>query len=199
MEAERRTELPFATDQLVEQFQLGQPLALYNMHLQWIRFCQVIKQVLLGIIICMILFTLVLMTIFLYQYLTLLTQHPANLPDRIVLADQFADLRWRFIISTPALITSLLGCVGCMIGRYMIAQNIPVTLLVCTEGLLEMRPKEVAITHWNEIRGMLKESGSGKRKSYQLARINRKPILFSEVFEDLEGLVNLVRQQINKG
>ncbi len=176
MESVQRTEL----------YQVGQLLALYNMQPWWIRFCRVIRRVLLGIVIFVVFFLLVIVALFLYQYL-------------IVFDGQVPDLQERLILSLPGFISDLLSCVGCMIVRNMFAQRVPASLLVCTEGLLEVRPKQIDVTRWDEIRGTLQGPGLAKRKSYKLHRIKRKPLLFGENFEDVEGLASLVRQQIQKG
>jgi len=186
LEPRQKAELPMTTYQLAEQYRVGLPIALYNMQTWWIRFCQVIRRVLLGIVICAVLFLLVVVALFLYQYL-------------IVFDGQVPDLQERLLLSLPGTIIGLFGCVECMMVRYMLAQRVPASLLVCTDGLLEIRPKEVNVTRWDEVKGTLQGPGLAKRKSYKLHRSKRKPLLFGENFEDVEGLADLVRQQIQKG
>lgn len=83
-----------------------------------------------------------------------------------------------------------------MIFRNIIAQQVPASFLVCTEGLLKMDPKQVDVTHWDEIKEPLQGTGVGKSKRYQINRINRKPLVFGDNFEGAEGLADLIRQQI---
>jgi hypothetical protein len=65
--------------------------------------------------------------------------------------------------------------------------------------VLEIRPKGVDVTRWNEVKGTLRGSEVEGRKRYKLSRVNRKPLVFGEAFEDLEGLADLVKQQIARG
>ncbi len=185
MEPGQRAELPMTTYYLAEHYRVGQPLALYSMHPWWVRFCFVCRQVLLGAVICAVLFVLVVVALSLSQYLT---------EGRV----QGEDLQWRFILALPGFIGGLIGGVEAMLLRYIIGQKVPTSLLLCTEGLLAIHPKEVDVTHWNEVRGGLQGPGFGKKKRYTLERLNRKPLLFGEAFEDLEGLADLIRQYTQK-
>jgi hypothetical protein len=49
------------------------------------------------------------------------------------------------------------------------------------------------------VKGTLRGSEVEGRKRYKLSRVNRKPLVFGEAFEDLEGLADLVKQQIARG
>ena len=186
LEPGERAELSMTTYQLAEQYRVGSPIALYNMQLWWVRCCQVIQRILLGTVICAVLFVLVALALFFYQYL-------------IVFGGHIPDLQERLLLSLPGTINGLLGCVGCMIARDIIAKRVPASFLVCTEGLLKILPKQVDVTRWDEVRGTLHGPGLAKRKSYKLYRKNRKPLVFGEVFEDMESLTNLIRQQLPKG
>jgi hypothetical protein len=218
LEPGQRAELSMTTYHLAEQYRVGSPIALYNMQPWWIRFCQVIRRILLGTVMCAVLFVLVVVALFFYQYL-------------IVFGGQMPDLQDRLLLSLPGFINGLLGCGACMITRDIIAQMVPASFLVCTEGLLKILPKQVDVTCWDEVRGTLQEidlpsgiyiyvvtriyvyvvirwneerglpqePGLGKRKSYKLYRKKRKPLVFGEVFEDMESLTNLIRQQLPKG
>lgn len=185
MEPRQRVRLSIATYHLAEQYHLGLPSALYNMQPWWIRFYQIIGRVLLGTVICAVLFLVVVVALSFYQYL-------------VVFGGQVPDLQERLILSLPGTFIGVFGCIGCMVIRSMIAQRVPVSLLVCTEGLLEIRPQQVDVTRWEEVRGFLQGPKLGKKKRYQLNRINRKPLLFGETFESIEELANLVRQYTQK-
>jgi len=182
----QRIELPLAMYQLSEQYHAGSPIALYNMQPQWVHLYQTIRRVLLGIVICAIVFMLVGIALFFYQYL-------------IVFAGKIPDLEERLILSLPGIIIGLFGCGACITIREIITQKIPTSLLVCTEGLLEIHPKQVDVTRWDEVSEPLQEIGLGKRRNYKLYRKDRKPLFLGETFENLESLINLVRQQILKG
>ncbi|MBA2677071.1 MAG: hypothetical protein H0U76_01525 [Ktedonobacteraceae bacterium] len=181
MEPGPKAELPSTAYHLAERYRVGQPLALYTMHPWWVRFCAVCRQILLGVVICAVLFVLVVVALFLFQYL-------------IGVFDQGDELQSRLTFGLPGIIIGLMGCVEAMVMRSMIGQKVPISLLLCTEGLLAIHPKKVEVTHWNEVRGDLQGPGFGKKKRYTLQRLNRKPLLLNEAFEDLEGLVDLVRQ-----
>ena len=182
MESIQRAEFPVTTYQLAEQYQVGQPLALHNMHSWWVRILRAFSHVLLGAVICMIFFMLILFAILLSQ----------------VIEGQIANLPLRLMVGLPGIITGLIACIGCLIMRNIIARRIPTSFLVYTGGLLEIRPKEVDVTHWDEVIEILQVSRLGEKKRYTFSRINRKPLFFGEAFEDIEGLANLVRQQIKK-
>jgi hypothetical protein len=189
LEPGERAELSVTTYQLAEQYRVGSPIALYNMQLRWVRFWQVFRRILLGMVICEVLFFVVVVALFFYQYL-------------IVFGGQIPDLQERLLLSFPGFFNGLLSGVFCMISRDIIAKGVPASFLVCTEGLLEIHPKQVDVTRWDEVRevrGPLPEPGLGKRKSYKLYRINRKPLVFGEAFEDIESLADLIRQQLPKG
>lgn len=183
MEAKQRTELSTIPSQLAEQHRVGSPIALYQMQPWWIHFYQVVRRVLLGTVLCAVLFLLVVVALFFYQYL-------------IVFGGHIPDLQERLMLSLPGTVIGLLGCGACLLIRDLIAQKVPASFLVCTEGLLEIHPKQVDVTRWNEIRGPLQESGSGTKKSYKLHRKSHKPLLFGETFEDAESLADLIRQRI---
>jgi hypothetical protein len=178
MESRQEVEHPRIMDQLAEQHQVGQPLALYNIHPQWKRTINLINRFSLIITVCAVLFVLVVFSIFFYQ----------------VIENQIVDVQGRLLMSLPGTIVGLLGCGQLMFARYMITQWLPISCLVCTEGLLVISRKKVEVTHWNEVRGFLEVPGSGKRKSYRLYRINRKLLTFSNIYEDTDGLADLVRQ-----
>lgn len=173
------------TYQLAEQYHAGSPIALYNMQPWWIHFYQVIRRILLGTVICAMLFIIVMVALFFYQYL-------------VVFGSQIPDLQERLILSLPGIVIGLLGCGACLIFRNIIAQKVPASFLVCTDGLLEIHPKQVDVTRWDEMRGPLQELGLGKRKSYKLYRKNREPLVFGETFEGIESLVDLIKQQFLK-
>ncbi len=183
LEPEQRAKFSSLTYQLAEQYHVGLPLALYNMQPQWIRIFQVLRRVLLGVVIGTVLFLLIVVVLFSYQYL-------------VVFAGQIPDLHARLLLSLPGTVNGLLGCIACMIFRNIIAQQVPASFLVCTEGALKIYPKQVDVTRWDEVKEPLQGPGLGKKKRYDLYRINRKPLFFGENFEDVEGLANLVRQQI---
>lgn len=185
MEPGQRSEFSPTTCQLAEQYRMGKPIALYNMQLRWIRFYQMLRRVLLGTVVGAILFLVVVIALFFSEYL-------------IVFAGHVPDLQERLLLSLPGTIIGLLGCGECLVMREMIARRVPAAFLVCTEGLLEIRPGQVDVTRWDEIRGPLQESRAGKRKRYKLSRTNRKPLLFGETFEDTKGLADLIRQQFLK-
>jgi hypothetical protein len=186
LEPGQRAELSMATYQLAEQYRVGSPIALYNMQLRWVRFWQVFRRILLGMVICAVLYVLVVVALFFYQYL-------------IVFGGHIPDLQERLIWSLPGIVSTLITFFWCMMIRNTIVQMIPASFLVCTEGLLEIRPKQVDVTRWDEVRGTLHGPGLAKRKSYKLYRINRKPLVFGEAFEDIESLADLIRQQLPKG
>src|SRR3981081_3855767 len=66
LEPGQRAELSMTTYQLAEQYRVGSPIALYNMQPWWIHFYQVIRRVLLGTVICAVLFVLVVVALFFY-------------------------------------------------------------------------------------------------------------------------------------
>lgn len=182
LEAGHRADLLMRIYQLAEQYHVGSPLELYNMQPTWIHFCQMLRRVLLGAAICMMLFIVVVIALFLYQYF-------------IVYRGQMPDLQERVILGLPGIIIGLLGSSICLMIRAIIVQIIPASLLICTEGLLEIRPNQIRVTFWNEVNGSLQECRSGTRRSYKLYRINRKPLLFGENFENIEELASLIKQR----
>lgn len=157
MELGHNAELSMTTCQLAEQYQVGQPLGFYHMHPWWIRSCRIIMHVLLSVAIIVLLFVLILLAIFFYQYLTL--------PE-----DQLVDLRWRLLFALPGLTIGLVGCAAFLMLRQIFAQRIPTSLLVCTEGILEIRPKTVDVTRWDEVKGTLQGPGMGEKRRYTLVR-----------------------------
>lgn len=182
LESEQRATASSLTYQLAEQYHMGLPIELYHMQPQWIRFCRVIQSVVLGAVICVALFLLIIIIFFFYQYL-------------IVYAGHIPDLQTRLTLGLPGVISGSIGGIGCLLIRNTITQRVPASLLICTEGLLEIYPKRVVVTRWNEVNGLSRGLKSGKRKVYQLSRIKRKPLIFGEAFENVEDLVNLISQQ----
>jgi hypothetical protein len=166
--------------QLAEQHGVGLPLALYNIKPQWTRFLNFINRFLLICVLCAVLFVLTVFSIFLNQ----------------VMERQIVDVQWRLTISFPGTIVGLFGCGYCMFIRYMITQRFPRSVLVCTEGLLVISLKKVEVTHWDEVRRLLEVPEFGKRKSYMLSRINRDSLTFNNIYEDVDGLIDLIRQHI---
>ena len=103
-----------------------------------------------------------------------------------------SDLQIRGLMAFGGLIPNLLLCVGI---RSIISQNLPLSLLVCTKGILAIRPKEVDVTYWTEVNGDLDRLELGKRTRYSLFRFNRKPIRFyDDAFEHVEKLIDLIEQ-----
>lgn len=198
MEAEPGAELPLITYQLAEQYQLGQPLALFTMPPRWVHSFQIIKCALLCLVIGLALYVLVFDALFLSQYLILFSHPPSNVAEQIRLQEQVADLSWRFMLSLPGMIIAMIGCIAFILVRSMLVRELPASLLVCSEGLLEIRPGETGVTRWNEVRGTLQETPLRKSKKYKLDRINRKSLTFGESFEDVERLAGLIRQHIQK-
>jgi hypothetical protein len=178
VEAGSKAELPATTYHLAEQYHVGQPLALHTMRPGWKRFWLVFANILLGAAICAVLGLLANVAFFLFQEIE------GQDPDELLM-----------LVSVTLI---LLGCAACMVYRGLIVRNAPVSLLVCTEGMLKIRPKEVDVTRWDEVRGTLHELRLEGRMIYRLDRINRKPIRFGEVFENMEDLVNVVRQQLQR-
>lgn len=185
MEPRQRKELSVTSYHLAEQYRIGLPIAFYDMRPEWIRFFQVIRCVLLSAIIGAVLFFLAIITLFFYQYL-------------VVFNHQIPGLEEKLILSFPGTIIGLIGCIECIVVRSMLIRRVPASILVCTEGLLEILPKEVDVTRWDEIQGPLQEPGLEKRKHYKLYRKNRKPLFFGDSFEDVEDLAGLVRQYVRE-
>ncbi len=182
MESGQRVKFPLAMEQLAEQYRVGQPLALYNMHPRWLHFWKVFRHGLLGMVIFVAIVLLVSQTIFLHQLFT----------------GQIPYLQTRLILDLTGTSIGLMGCVTWLSMRHMIAQSLPTSILVCTEGLLEIRPKGVEVTRWDEVKWLHQETRLGKKKHYTLYRIKRKPFSFGEIFEDVEGLADLVSQYTQK-
>jgi hypothetical protein len=169
--------------QLAEQYHMGSPIELYPMKSWVIHFYQVVRRMLLGTVICALLFLMGIVALFFYQYLMVFGGHIPDLGDRL-------------LFGLPGITIGLLGCGTCLLASKVIAQKIPTSLLVCTEGLLELSPKQVHVTHWSEIKKPLLEYKKGKRKVYTIYRSPRNPLIFSEAFEDAEGLADLIRQRM---
>lgn len=181
MELRQEIEFPRRMYQLAEQHNVGQPLALYNIRPMWKRYLNLINYFLLTLVICGVLFVLIGFAIFFYQFI----EH------------QIVNIEWDLQMTLFGAFMGLFGCVFVMFIRYMLTQRVPISCLVCTEGLLTISQKKVEeITQWNEVRGLLKVPGFGKRKSYMLSRINRDSITFSNIYEDMDGLIDHVRQHI---
>jgi len=185
LESGQRAQFSTQTHQLAEQYHMGSPIGLYNMQPRWIRIYQMLQRVLLGVVICTALFLLTIAIFFFYQYL-------------LAFANQIPDISEKLMLSLPGIVTGLIGCIGCIIMRNIIAQRVPASFLVCTEGLLEMYPGQIVVTRWAEVEELLQGFRS-KKKVYQLIRKNRKPLFFTEVFENLEDLADLVNQHIKRG
>lgn len=183
MEARHRADLLLRSYQLAEQYHVGSPLELYHMQPRWIHFCQMLRRVCLGAALCMMLLIVVVLGLFLYQYV-------------IIYRGQMPDLQERFLLGFPGIMMGGLGSGIGLVMREVIARRVPTSLLICTEGFLEIRPNQISVTFWNEVKGSLQEYRSGTRRSYKLYRINRKPLLFGENFENLEELASLIKQRI---
>ncbi|GCE23128.1 hypothetical protein [Dictyobacter kobayashii] len=57
-------------------------------------------------------------------------------------------------------------------------------------------PKKVTVVHWNEVRGLVKVPGFGRKKNYMLYRIHQTSLTLSNIYEDFDGLIDLVKQHI---
>lgn len=78
-----------------------------------------------------------------------------------------------FISLLKGIFFSILYVVFDIFLQNAIKHYIPTSFLVCSEGLLTIRPKGVEVTRWNEVNGIYNVSTSSERK-YMLKLINRK-------------------------
>ncbi|WP_126579195.1 hypothetical protein [Tengunoibacter tsumagoiensis] len=183
-EPEQKTELPVTAYQLAELHQVGQPLACYDMRPQWIRIWQAYRDMLLRVVICVLLFALAAILIFLSE----------------VFQGQIQDPQLRLSVGLVGIIPCFFSGVEWLIMKHMVAREIPASLLVCTKGLIVIYPKVVDVLHWDEVKGpLIVEERKKKRKSYKLRRIKGEPLVFNDAYEDSESLIELVRQQIQRG
>ncbi|GHO83209.1 hypothetical protein KSZ_12150 [Dictyobacter formicarum] len=60
------------------------------------------------------------------------------------------------------------------------------------------RKKVEEITYWNEARGFREVPRFGMPKQYMFFRVNRDPLSLSNIYEDFDGLIDLIRQHIPK-
>lgn len=191
MDSEQMRGLPVAMYQLAEQHQAGQPLALYNTHVFMLRLIRLYK------IICYIAITACIFA-FVAEFITLLLSvtQLQILHSHDPLEEQRIYLQNIVINNLFPLVLSLIVGIGIVVNIRMVARYFPTSILACTEGLLMICPKEVEVTRWDEITSILSIPGITRRKSYMLSRINRKPLTLGTALEDVEGLIDLIKQHI---
>ncbi|GER89981.1 hypothetical protein KDW_41430 [Dictyobacter vulcani] len=181
MESSLEVEFPRRMYQLAEQHDVGQPLVLYNLQPKWKRYINLINYFLLTLVICTALFVLIGFAIFFYQFI----EH------------QIVNIEWDLQMTLFGAFMGLLGCVFFMFIRYMLTQRVPISCLVCTEGLLMISQKKAeVIIQWNEVRRFLEVPALGKRKRYIFYRVNQASITFSNIYEDMDDLIDHVRHHI---
>ncbi|GCE25308.1 hypothetical protein KDA_07920 [Dictyobacter alpinus] len=94
--------------------------------------------------------------------------------------------------------------IGLMCSGYAIAlkgmykRGLPMSVLVCSKGLLVIRPRGVEVTWWNEVNYIVNFS-DGNRRKIILGRSNRKSLSLGSALEDLDGLQAQIEQHIEKG
>ncbi|GCE23569.1 hypothetical protein [Dictyobacter kobayashii] len=94
--------------------------------------------------------------------------------------------------------------IGLLFSGYAIAlkslykSGLPISVLVCSKGLLVIRPKGVEVTRWNEVNYVVKFSG-GRSRQIILGRSNRKSLTLGSALEDLDGLQAQIEQHIKQG
>jgi len=160
-------------------FQVGLPLAFYTVRPQVIRRYQRWNLVMLIGAICLFLAGLLAV---LYQAM-LLEKQVTHTPNALI--ESLLPLTLGFIQG-----------LGAIAQMRLVARMLPVSVLVCTEGLLLIRPKKVDVTRWEEVTALCSMQETARGKKYMLSRINRKSLVFGEALEDVEGLVNQIRQYI---
>ncbi|WP_162005410.1 hypothetical protein [Dictyobacter vulcani] len=82
--------------------------------------------------------------------------------------------------------------------KWLYKRGLPISVLVCSKGLLVIRPKGVEITQWNEVNYVVKFSDGYSRKII-LGRSHRKSLTLGSALEDLDGLQVQIEQHIKKG
>ncbi|GCE23167.1 hypothetical protein [Dictyobacter kobayashii] len=180
MEPRQEVEFPRSMYQLAEQHHVGQPLALYNLNLQWKRYLSLINYFSLIAMSCAILFILVVASIFFYQ----------------VIKHQILDVQFGLIMILFGTFMCFVGCAFLIYIRHIYKYWSPQYVLICAEGFLVVSPKKVTVVYWNEVRGLVKVPGIGKRKNYMLYRIHQNSLTLSNIYEEFDGLIDLIKQHI---
>lgn len=181
--------------QLVEEYQVGLPLALYNMRPKALRIYKWYSRIMLVGGFGLLLEGVIGALVTLYQLLPLSSQHPTGPYGALELDEQISHLQNQLIEDLIPLMLGFMYSVGAIVQKRIIARGLPVYVLVCTEGLLRVDPKKVDVTRWEEVTGFYKMPGT-RKKSYRLMRLGRKTLSFGEALEDVEGLADLIRRQI---
>ncbi|MBA2681765.1 MAG: hypothetical protein H0U76_25640 [Ktedonobacteraceae bacterium] len=189
-------ELPPETYQWGEDYELGCPLAVYNTRERVLRRYKMLNRLMLGTAIGVFLIGLMAVLVYAYQLQLLKSQHPLTIHDALLLQTQTFHIQDALIESLIPLFLGFLYAVGALVQMRIVARGLPASLLVYTGGLLEVCPKKVDVTRWEDVTGLLRVPGMKKRKSYRLSRRHRKALIFGEALEDVEGLVNQIRQYI---
>lgn len=190
MELKQTEELPVSMYRMAEQYQIGKPVALYNMRPLALRLYRILDRFMWGSFFFVVLFLLVLFGLFFYQYLPLLLQNPTSIAERTLLEDQVLEMRLRVLLALPGVFIGCMSWVMFVIQRRMITQAYPMSFLVGMEGMLRICPKEIDVTRWDEVTYLVKMS----KESYLLGRVKRKSLEFGNALEDVDGLADLVGQ-----
>lgn len=200
MDAEHQTTLPSRMDHLAELYQMGQPLAVFNTQPRLQRYYRLEKQLLLGFVILTAFCMLLVLFLYAYQYIVLVVQKPTDAADMSAYEQQFSTWQSNFFISMLISFPSgLMGCASMLWRRHIVAWEVPVSFLLCTSGIVEIRPKGISLTRWEEVKSSLLEFRDLRTKEYRFLRIHRKPFTFGSALEDAEGMAVLIKQYIKKG
>lgn len=173
-------QIPEEAYSLAQDYQLGQPLAIYRLPLYWLNILSKVPIILLVVVIGLFILDLVLEILGVLQL-----QVETN-------EEQLTAIQNKLIVGFFTIFFALAVIALFLTAIQTLRHIFPKYVLICSHGLICVGLREIDVTRWEEVDGLFRTS----KRHYRLLRSERNPLSFGYPLEQVEELAHLIRQYI---